>query len=353
MTGDNLTDYMKKKFRLFIFVLIALTPMVFLPSCKTYEFFSMDVLEPAKVEISTGIKRVLVAHNFNIANRDTSGIRYQIYDQVVYDTLYIDTLLGRYAINSLSEKLNTIGRFETIAVDSTGWVFPADHDLFTQEDVKHIRQLCEENKADAMILLNSANRYVLYDMFYSDFGGYFGDFSVFMMTKWLFINPFYSKLLDEIRMVDTVSFQSGDFLFEYGFETEDIRNDYMMETFSEIATRYSDRISPHYATTDRIIFTKGNKYLKKGYKEALLGNWDKASEIWDKSLVGQEPRNLSKACFNLALASEMNGNLSDALEWANESYRLFADTINHIYIYILKDRLEEQDKILKQMKNEN
>ena len=309
----------------------------------------MDVLEPAVVNFSPGIKKVLVAHNFSPANKDSSGISYQIYDILVYDTLYIDTLLGRYAINSLSDQLGKVGRFEAVPVDSTGWVFPSHHDLFTLKDVSHLKQMCEEYHADAIILLNSAEKNVTYNMYYNDFGGYYGEFSVYLTTHWLFINPFLTKLLDEKKLVDTVFFQSSELLFENGLETEDIRHEYMMESFDEAATKYSDRISPHYASTVRMIFTNGNKYLKKGYKETLKGNWEKASAIWDKSLEGHDAKNLSKACFNLALANEMEGLLTEALEWAKESYRLFPDTLNQTYIYILKERLEQQDKILNQM----
>jgi len=332
-------------FRLFLAGMI----LLLLSSCKTYEFFSMDVLEPAPVDISPGIKKVVVAHNFSPENRDSTGIRYQIYDQEVYDTLYIDTLLGRYAINSLSDRLNNVGRFEAVPVDSAGWVFPSHHDLFTQKDLAHIRRICEEHQADAMILLNSAEKKVIYDLYFSNFSGYFGGFTVFLNTQWLMINPFTSRLLDDKMSLDTVSFQSIDLLFEYGFEPENIRHEYMMESFATASLRYSDRISPHYVSTDRIIFTRGNKFLKKGYEEALAGNWQNASIIWDKSLTGYDPKNLSKACFNLALANEMEGMLSEALEWALESQRLFPDTINQTYIYILKQRLEEQDKIMIQM----
>lgn len=344
--------HMQNKLPAFHLFLIAAIVVIFLPSCRTYDFFTMDVLEPATVDIPVNIKKMLVTHNLNLSNRDTLGTFYQIYEQQVYDTLYIDTLLGRYAIVQLADKLNNVGRFEAIFINSAGRNFPVDHALFTNEDVAHLKTLCLENQADAVIVLNSAQKYVTYNAFYNDFEGYYGEFSVFLETNWLLINPFTTRLMDKNSRVDTIFFQSTDFLFEYGFKSEERRHDYMMAAFDEAAKRYYERISPHYATTDRVIFTKGNRFLKKGYEEATQGNWDKAASIWDKSLEGNDPRNLSKACFNLALASEMNGLLTEALEWAKESHRLFPDTINQVYISILKERLEQQEKILKQMESD-
>ncbi len=334
----------------FLFLLVVL---MFLQSCKTYEFFTIDILEPATVDIPKDIKKILVIHNFDFTNRDTLGTFYQIYDHWVYDTLYIDTLLGRFAIDQLTDKLNNLGRFEAISIDSAGMNFPVNHELFRLEEVTYLKNLCIENQTDALIMLNSAKKRVEYSAFYNDFVGYYGEFSVYLNTNWLMINPFTSRLLDNKTICDTVYFQSTEFLFEDGFETEERRHEYMMSAFEEAAKHYCERISPHYATTDRVIFTKGNRFLKKGYEQAALGNWDKAASIWDKSLEGNDPKNLSKACFNLALASEMNGLLPEALEWAEESHRLFPDTINQVYISILKNRLEQQEKILKQMESDN
>ncbi len=45
----------------------------------------------------------------------------------------------------------------------------------------------------------------------------------------------------------------------------------------------------------------------------------------------------------------MEGLLEPALEWANESYQYFPDTLNATYIYILEKRIQQQKDLILQM----
>ena len=95
------------------------------------------------------------------------------------------------------------------------------------------------------------------------------------------------------------------------------------------------RVSPHYISISREYFKnlkniKGfkiksdisNSLFMKAAKHASNRNWKEAVEIWKKMTNHKNSSVASRACFNIALASEANGNIEIALTWIKKSINL-------------------------------
>ena len=90
-------------------------------------------------------------------------------------------------------------------------------------------------------------------------------------------------------------------------------------------------------------------------KFALDNNWLKAAEIWNKETKNKNPRIVAKACFNMALACEMEAKLDAAIDWLNKSYTILGkNNVEHKenclrYIKILVTRKKEIMRLDKQL----
>ena len=333
-----------------ILVVTLVSAVLFLTACKTYEFFNIEVLEPAELFFPPEMQNVVLAHNISLDDADTLGMPFKIFDVPGYDSIHLDTALANIALYTIADMLNFTGRFSFSIEDSLERTLPENTMDFLVEDVDFIKRLCEEaDSADAFILLNKLDQSNNYDVFLSEGGSYFGQFEIVLKTEWLFINPFTSKLIDKKNILDTIYYQVDPLLLEDGNTGFEARQAALSVAASASGNVYGKRISPHFVETSRMIFKKGDKNIKTGFEQAQLGNWKNAAWFWKNAFSSSDQKIKAKACFNLALANEMEGLLIPALEWANDSYRYFPDTLNATYISILEKRISQQNELLIQM----
>lgn len=331
-------------------IIILFTLLLTLGSCKSYRYFSIDIYEPAEISLPSRIERVLITHNAHPSVADSKGTAYNVFDEIIYDTVYRDTSLARAAIFNLTDMLNLTGSVDAVPLDSITQPFPVNPEDFTLDDVMRMKTICDTNRTDACILLSKIESKFDYNFYYGDFMSVFGEMMVIMKTKWLLIDPYRAKLIDMHDIKDTLYFRTDEPFVDDGPDRFAKTVEMQREAAIESAIQYGTRISPHLVESSRMIFKSGNKYIRRGYKQAVEGNWKNAAAFWREGLAAPELKNKAKACFNLALASEMEGLLKPALQWAEKSYKFFPDKVNQTYIDILKERLKQQEKLLEQMK---
>jgi hypothetical protein len=86
-----------------------------------------------------------------------------------------------------------------------------------------------------------------------------------------------------------------------------------------IGSNYAKHIQPSWTLVYRDIMTSGSSELKKAAKSALKNDWEGAATIWQKYAESKNKRNKIIALFNLALASEINGDVDQALKLTNQA----------------------------------
>ena len=85
--------------------------------------------------------------------------------------------------------------------------------------------------------------------------------------------------------------------------------------------------------------------MRKAAKRVALDDWEGASEIWKKLAYGKDEKLASKACFNMALACEMEDMLLPALDWATKSLILREDELTWDLIGLLQMRCQQFKKL--------
>ncbi|MCX6233611.1 MAG: DUF6340 family protein, partial [Bacteroidetes bacterium] len=116
--------------------------------------------------------------------------------------------------------------------------------------------------------------------------------------------------------------------------------------------QYGIRISPVWAHVTRSYYSKGQEDLELAKRYVKTNEWEKAAEVWKKLAFNPDRELAGKAAYNMALASEMKGELDIAREWAKKSYEEFGNKKALGYLKIIERRIGDQEDLKRQMGDE-
>ncbi len=122
-----------------------------------------------------------------------------------------------------------------------------------------------------------------------------------------------------------------------------------------VGLEYGARIAPIYVNVSRNYYHKA-KGFKKEMKQAAgylaSRDFEKATPIWKKIIALSATSNkkaAGRAAYNMAIASEISGNLELALEWAQKSWTDYGNKKARAYINVIKARQNDARKVDSQM----
>jgi hypothetical protein len=119
-----------------------------------------------------------------------------------------------------------------------------------------------------------------------------------------------------------------------------------------IGANYAKHIQPSWTLVYRDIMTNNNAEFKKAAALARKNEWEAAAAIWQKYAESNNKGKKIMSLFNLALASEMNGDVDQAIKLttkaATASSGVFRSSENEAvrkYSAILYQRRTELNKL--------
>lgn len=120
--------------------------------------------------------------------------------------------------------------------------------------------------------------------------------------------------------------------------------------------QYARRIAPLEVREGRVLYTKAHfdKHERKTAKKALNKNdWNTCISIWKEAANNPDtkPKIAAKASHNLAVASEYQGNLSLALQYAEMVQKKYDKHYSTGYAIQLRQRINDQQRLNDQMKS--
>lgn len=121
---------------------------------------------------------------------------------------------------------------------------------------------------------------------------------------------------------------------------------------------FGTKAIPSWLQVDRLYYKSNNLDMLQAEKYALENDWLKAAEIWNKETKNKSPRIAAKACYNMALACEMEARLDAGIDWLVKSYSILPqNNLEHRnnclrYVNILVTRKKEIERLGKQLSQE-
>ena len=119
------------------------------------------------------------------------------------------------------------------------------------------------------------------------------------------------------------------------------RKEAVLERSNIIGYNYGARILPRRVRVSRDYFIKGTDKFEIANRRAIAGKWDSAAELWNEEVSNNDSKIAGRACYNMAIINEINGELDTAIEWAQKAYTDYEIKEVIRYIKILKHRKQK------------
>ena len=340
-----------------IFTLCAV--VILLYSCSSTELVHISVQEPAPVTIPNDIKIVGLV-NRTAPSRETKAI--DVVDKIFsLEGAKLDKAGAQATLSGLKDELMKNTRFteikpldnlELTTVGSGIFPSPMSWEL--------VEKICRENNVEAVFSLElfDTESKINYAVSPSSMSTPLGNVPVInqqatmltnIRTGWRIYDPVTKIILDEYPMTRSLSYSSSGINPAMAASALAGRKDAVMEAGNKIGQQYAIRILPYWIRVTRDYFVRGTDQFRIARRKAQTGNWNEAAQIWEMETKNPDPKVAGRACYNMAIINEINGNLDDAISWAQKGYENYANRLSLHYVNILKNRKSSMDLV----KNQN
>ncbi len=315
-----------------------------LTSCRTTESIKtiqIEVMKPVDFSIPEDVKTIAI---FNRNFKSHFDTLYNIgASQFKVDTTFDKTAFSNCCVDGLSNFLEQEAFFQKVSNyrDSLD-ISQKDTDLnYKYSDLFGI------TKADALIFLDllqfENGVFVYFD----------GTFRTRAALSWTII--FKNKTFPEnFNSIDTLYFSKSQY---HDVQEKKQQSQQIYEDISKfLGKSFGKKLIPSWVQVDRMYYHSKNSEMIKAENYAINRDWLKAAEIWNRQTKNKNQEIAAKACYNMALACEMDGKYDLAIEWLNNSNTILIKQNEQYkanckqYIRVLNSRKDEIEKLEKQIR---
>lgn len=163
---------------------------------------------------------------------------------------------------------------------------------------------------------------------------------------WRLYDPAGKDILDEYPYETTLNFYGKGVNPAAAAAALISRKDAVKQAANQAGNDYALRIFPYSLRVARDYYVKGTDNFSIAKRKAQTGNWDGAAVYWKQETNNPDGKIAGRACYNMAIISEINGDLTGAIQWAQKAYEQYNNRLALGYVRILKGR-QVNDEILK------
>lgn len=332
-----------KQLLIFVSFLYCLTSCLMTEQVRSLK---VEVMKPGAFIFPENVKKIaLFKRDLYLSDTAVFKYFYKFYNQ--YGTQIDSTIsysdLSNRCVDELSNFLTNEGYFNEVKNyrDSLKYL-RNDRGMLNNSN-----EIFNKTKADVCIFLD-----------------YFNFFEARIFTHVAFISPSLKWTVvfknDSIyytyNQTDTLNYgntQSPEYFTKKNVRIEEI----LQNSSAYLAKSFGSKILPNWIPVERIYYKSNNPDMIKAEEYAIKNDWFKAAEIWKQKTKNKNSQIKAKACFNMALAAEMEGKPDLAIEWLAKSFSALShnNLLHRIYcqqyINILALRRKEIERLEKQIRN--
>ncbi len=328
--------------------------------CSSTNRLTMNATEPAPVFVNSDVRKI------GIINRSTASEANKTLDKIdqilSLEGLQLDKEGAERAIMGLSDELTASGRFDEIVVINDQEVAMGGLAIFPASlPWKSIEALCEEYGVDAIFSIefydtDTKAHYKLTTMTVPNDLGIKAEIPAHGLTLntqikngWRIYDPQRKLILDEFSTYDLVSLRGAGINPVKAFEAIIGRKEAVLEVSNRFGINYAYRLRPVRKRIARDYYVRGTDNFKIAQRRAQAGDWNGAAMLWEEELAHPKTKVAGRACYNMAIINEINGDLDAAMKWASKAYTEYNDNNALRYLNTLKYRLAEKRELAYQL----
>jgi hypothetical protein len=342
-----------KKFSPVLLVLLVLV------SCKTDQLY-LNVWEPAPVTVPTYVKSV------GVINRSIPTDETKVFDEIdkvfTLEGVDLDRDGALEAIRGLSDELLNNNRFtEVKTLNDIDFRTSRLENFPTPLSWEIVGQICQETGTNALFSLEkfdtdtrvsySANKVNIETPLGSIPGiEHQADMETTVKTGWRIYEPVGKSILDEYLESESIANSGRGINPLVAAKALTGRKEAVRQVSSKAGQNYAFRILPYKIRVYRDYFVKGSDNFKTARRKAQMGQWDEAGELWKKETGNHKMKIAGRAAYNMAILSEINGDVDEALNWARKAWGDYNVKLALDYVRILENR-QYKSNVLEQQGN--
>ena len=234
-------------------------------------------------------------------------------------------------------------------------------DQFTSElSWEKVNEICKANDLDAIYELSyfDTDSKISYKTIKSEAKNAFGlkipvieheaTITTLIKSGWRIYDNNEKAIVDIYTTNNSVQLNGRGINPMKAFETIKSRKDVVLSIAKDIGANYASQIMPYRIRVNRDYYVKGTPNFEIAKRRAQAGQWDSAAELWLLETKNRDPKIAGRACYNMGIINEINGNLDTAIEWTTKSYTDYGDKIALRYINILKNRKAKNEQLIRE-----
>jgi len=286
-------------------------------SCATTYEFPIEVMQSAKVDLPSGIKNItLVSRNLKFSNDTLQNYYSKNYNLTKdFRPENYDSFASIACFDSLSNKIKEQKRFDKITFMPISSLPKRYTKKINAPSKNLIEKISSDTNADAIILLDMFSGF--YSLFPTDNNQTVAQ--VVTASIWTIYNPSTFRILHHTSLIDTIYWDGMDEQGNYKAVSIPNKSNALSIAAGIVGAKYSEVLVPHWKQVYRQTFSCNQIDFKKAARLAKKNQWDEASVIWQKYANSSIKRYRLQSLYNLAVASEMNGNIDNAIQLLSDA----------------------------------
>ncbi|HEA21705.1 hypothetical protein LCGC14_1253580 [marine sediment metagenome] len=329
-------------------------------SCSSTNRLTMNAVEPARISIPAKATKI------GIINRSLPSEANRTLDQVdkilSLEGRNLDKEGAASAVMGLHDELSQNERFESVQIiDSINvqqkglGIFPAA----LKWDA--VSQICEEFNVDILFSLEFYDTDTKVDYQVTmvpvpnqlgieiSLPGHKVSLTTFLKKGWRIYDSKNKIVLDEFMTNNQIVSVGQGINPVKAIEAVIGRKEAVLQISTDLGYSYGLDVRPLRKRITRNYFVKGTNNFKIAQRRAQTSDWEGAARLWEKELNHKKLKIAGRACYNMAIINEINGDLDKALEWASKSYSDYSIKDGLRYVHILRNRMAKEQILDQQL----
>jgi hypothetical protein len=298
---------------------------VFLTSCTSLLYTSLDVLHPAKVVFAPDANNLLIVNN-TVNQPANYGHKTELINQNAKSVNISTDSTSLFCLGALSEDMEGKDFFSSVSVIPNSVNKNTDFFSTTDLDEKTVKDLCMANHSNVILSLDKIKvSDDLSESYLIDNTTFLASLELRFESTWSIHYPNKPEVT-KIQFNDTVNWESESYYRKETMKGLPNRADALVDGALTVGHNCVNRFVPYWDKVDRYFFNSHNKLMKQGMDSVYVKNWKSAISSWEKVLKTEKRATLkSQAANNIAIGYEILGDMDKALDYAITSLNLLGE----------------------------
>lgn len=327
-------------------------------SCTSTQLVHISVLQPAPITLPAYIKNVVVVNRTEVSKKMKAY--HAVEKALSLESPNLDKEGVLAAMTGLADELKKNNRFDevvmpvnTVLITDLPGAFPAPLSWDT------VAKYCNSNRADALFALElfDTRSTIDYSVYKRTTKTPLGNIPLieqqanmhtFVKAGWRIYDLAGKNILDEAAMQRTIVYHGRGINPLLAAEALKSRQEAVKEVGASAGQAYAFNIVPRWIRVSRDYYVTGTNNFTTATRKARTGNWDGAAKLWQAETDNAKAKIAGRACYNMAIISEINGDLPMAIKWAQQAYENYNNKLALQYVNILKNRMVNDEILAEQ-----